>query len=203
MENKAFSVKYTEIIDNVFPVLVSEKALAETPSLVNKDFIGCQKAYAILLTNEGFNAKAMVKVDTLEALNITERELDKLAEINLRRLPASMIPMGKLLGPVFGAQEDGPLYVLRTTDFYGANVLLREDVLNKAAEKMGGEMFIIPSSVHEVIVLPKNITSAEALEEMIRSVNEAEVVPEERLSDHLYSYEPGKGLSLAREEATK
>ena len=202
MENK-FSVKYTEIIENVFPVLVSEKALEETPSLVNKAFLDCHKAYAILLKKDGLNAKALVKKSNLEQLKMNEKELDKLAEINLRRLPASMIPMGQFLEPDYGPQEDGPLYVLRTTDFYGANVLLKEDVLNKAAEQMGGSMFIIPSSVHEVIVLPKDVTSAEALEEMIRNVNEAEVAPEEQLSDHLYAYEPGKGLSLAREEATK
>lgn len=59
------------------------------------------------------------------------------------------------------------------------------------AERMG-EFYILPSSVHEVILIKKNGESHMSLlelEEMVKSINQTEVAKEERLSDHVFLYD--------------
>ena len=52
------------------------------------------------------------------------------------------------------------------------------------------EYFILPSSVHEVLIVPKNDQmDLKTLESMVQDVNATQVSPEERLSDHVYAYD--------------
>ncbi len=73
----------------------------------------------------------------------------------------------------------------------GAVCILYPGVLEEvAAERMGGDFYIIPSSVHEVILLPDDGRLLEEnLKEMIFEVNRTKVDPEEVLSDNLYYYD--------------
>ena len=57
------------------------------------------------------------------------------------------------------------------------------------AEKMGGDYMIIPSSVHELLVIRDDGTGYSTLETMVREVNSAIVSPEDQLSDHVYHYD--------------
>lgn len=53
-----------------------------------------------------------------------------------------------------------------------------------------GDFFILPSSTHETLVIPDNGTfDYRVLEDMVQTINENEVAPEERLSDHVYHYD--------------
>ncbi len=83
-----------------------------------------------------------------------------------------------------------PMKILSNrTRLHGAACILYPGVLEGIAEKEGN-LFIIPSSVHETILLPDDGTnSAEALKWMIHEVNRTHVVPEEVLSDSLYYYD--------------
>ncbi len=83
-----------------------------------------------------------------------------------------------------------PLYVL-TNSFgrYGATSVLFPGILKELSEKLDDDLALIPSSVHEfLIVRQKDAFPDQELNEMIRSVNETDVLPEERLSDHAYYY---------------
>ncbi len=85
------------------------------------------------------------------------------------------------------------LYVLSTRrDCYGAACLLYPDFLKKVSEKLGTDMFILPSSVHEVLALPFSDTEdPELLKSMVKSVNMTEVSVEDYLSDNVYVYRNG------------
>lgn len=71
-----------------------------------------------------------------------------------------------------------------------ADVLAYPDFLQEASEKIGGNFFILPSSIHELLFLKDtgDITRQE-LTSMVRSVNAAEVSPAEQLSDNVYHYD--------------
>lgn len=92
--------------------------------------------------------------------------------------------------------EKGPLfYVLtNTAKINGAAVLLYEGVLHKLGERFGTGFYIIPSSVHEVLLLAETGEPVEALNRMVREVNDSQVAPEEVLSDHVYYYSASEGL---------
>lgn len=71
----------------------------------------------------------------------------------------------------------------------GASVILYDGLLAKFAEKVGGDCYILPSSIHETILLPvTGDMDVNYLIDMVRSVNATEVSPEEILSDNVYKY---------------
>lgn len=77
----------------------------------------------------------------------------------------------------------------------GAVYLLFEDVMSKMAEELESDMYIIPSSIHEVMILPKseNIDYNE-LRNLVKYVNESDLDPREVLSNTVYVYERGRGI---------
>ena len=53
-----------------------------------------------------------------------------------------------------------------------------------------GDFFILPSSIHELLVVPKQDgMELSDLESMVKEVNATQVAPEEKLSDHVYEYD--------------
>ena len=71
---------------------------------------------------------------------------------------------------------------------YGATAMLYDGVLEEAGEKWEQNFYIIPSSVHELILLLEE-WDMEQLDLMIKEVNEREVKDDEILSDHAYLYD--------------
>lgn len=83
-----------------------------------------------------------------------------------------------------------PMYVAtNVSELNGACILLYDGVLKKFAEKIDGDFYILPSSVHEVIFVPANgDMDARYLIQMVKEINATEVSPDEVLSDNVYMY---------------
>jgi len=65
-----------------------------------------------------------------------------------------------------------------------------EQACDKAAERAGGDFYILPSSIHEVLIVPDNgMMDLAALENMVREVNATTVDPSEKLTDNVYHYD--------------
>ena len=63
---------------------------------------------------------------------------------------------------------------------HGASVIAYQDFMDKAAERAGGDFYIIPSSIHELLIIPDDHTKDfKVLEDMVREVNATELEPEE------------------------
>ena len=63
--------------------------------------------------------------------------------------------------------------------------------MDKIAETTKGDYFILPSSVHETIILPDNgAMTAKELEAMVTEINATQVEPWDRLTDQVYHYDP-------------
>ncbi len=72
---------------------------------------------------------------------------------------------------------------------YGASAILYEDALKDFSDRIGSGFYMLPSSVHETILLPENVCfNTENLREMVKSVNEAVLDREDYLSDNVYYY---------------
>lgn len=93
--------------------------------------------------------------------------------------------------PTFEFCDSGiPMYVItnraRTN---GAGAILYPELLKDFATAIHKDLFILPSSVHECILLPvfgdENI---DELKSMVKDINETQVAPEEVLSDSVYYY---------------
>ena len=76
-------------------------------------------------------------------------------------------------------------------------------MLEQIAEKFGSDLYILPSSVHEVILLPvpgKLRGSVEDMRNMVREVNASDDLPEEEvLSDEVFYYDREKRELLIAE----
>ena len=84
-----------------------------------------------------------------------------------------------------------PMRILSNANrVHGAICILYQDVLKQLAKKEGRNFYILPSSVHEVILLPDSgHENAMQLREMVVDVNATQVESEEILSDNLYYYD--------------
>ncbi len=98
-------------------------------------------------------------------------------------------------------EDAAPMYVV-TNDMKvnGANVILNQKFMDGVADKLGGDFFVLPSSVHECICIPKDEgMSYHEFESMVQDVNATKVAPEERLSGHVYEYD-AKAHELMRSD---
>lgn len=82
------------------------------------------------------------------------------------------------------------MYVISNEEtMFGAAMIAFPEVLKEISDKLGGDYYILPSSVHEVIAISKDMVSEPVgLNNMIREVNSSTVKQDEILSDHAYLY---------------
>lgn len=94
------------------------------------------------------------------------------------------------------------MYVL-TNDIrsFGATTLQYPGVLDMVHDYLGNDFYVVPSSTHEVIIVPKEQSlSPKELGETIREINETQVEREEVLADHAYEYSgEDKKLTILKE----
>ncbi|MCR5596463.1 MAG: DUF5688 family protein [Lachnospiraceae bacterium] len=92
-------------------------------------------------------------------------------------------------GPVFGTLE---MYVLSNScRIFGATSILYSESIKQLAMRHGRGLYILPSSIHEVIILPEDeACDIHYMQSMIKEINETQVDLEDRLSDNLYYYDP-------------
>ena len=169
--------------------------------------------YAIISRKEDTLATALIPESIFNVWEITKEQLlaDTL-ETMQRNFPAEVTTMYEMLkkrmeeraADPFAQQMNAPevdleemeysktfLMVTIKGRFNGAAVLLYPGFLKSIAKKLGvKELNIIPSSIHELLLLPMDEkTKRKYIMEMINEVNREEVQPEEKLSDSLYIYD--------------
>ncbi|MBR1854030.1 MAG: hypothetical protein IJ794_12960 [Lachnospiraceae bacterium] len=146
-------------------------------------------AYADQALGEGI---ILIRNDHMGMWNCTTEMLMREAVDNTPRLyPKKLFQMGEIMREYTGEQFEVPMKVLtNSVKCNGATSIVYPGVLKEIAEQIGENLYILPSSIHEVILLPAGECNDEdKLKEMIHEVNRACVEPEEVLSDSLYFYD--------------
>lgn len=152
----------------------------------------------------------------LAHLQLTKEEALKIAKTNTARsakfesmdtvMKNMMVDdgMNRELAEMMFPDQSTPLSVLTNeSGIDGAALIACPEVLKAVQKEIGEDFYILPSSIHEVLVLPKTYTDdVEDLKQMVSSINEAEVEPEDRLSDNVYEFD-GHSLKIAGLELTK
>jgi hypothetical protein len=137
-----------------------------------------------------------------EEWKVTIEELYQKAKENTVRLfPPEVIGIEELLeemveGKIAASRENIkeqikiPMYILTNNSRrFGAISIFYPEVLNKLAQKENANLFLLPCSVHEVILLPDRGLDAKTLKEMVQDVNETQVAEEEILSNSVYYFD--------------
>lgn len=85
------------------------------------------------------------------------------------------------------------LYVLSNeSSFWGAAVLFYPGMMTRLNELMGGSFYVLPSSIHEVLLLPATEGDPQRLVDIIRSANRSVTDSDVFLADELFICESGR-----------
>ncbi len=147
------------------------------------------------------NATILIENSHLALWEKTAEELYPIAmENSMRLLPPQMLGINQVLRDLLDVPEDPgtaipedvrfPMYVLSNMDnLYGAACMAYDGLIRSYAGQFGSDLVILPSSIHEVILVPcSGADRMEDFSKMVREVNETQVAPEDILSDHAYYY---------------
>lgn len=180
------------------------KALLE--EVPHKRFLDLALIYYVMVHDEKLGKGAvMVRNDMLSCYPITLQELDEAALANTRSLlPADFLRITDLLrefGEKSGADsyadisleeesEQSILYVLTNKSRqFGAFYMTDSEVLSGICEMLDTDLYVLPSSVHECMVVPADQWSdTESLACMVRDINHSQVSEDEYLADTVYLF---------------
>ncbi len=142
---------------------------------------------------------AMIKISENESTVVTDNMV-KAYGITPFKVLDDALKNAPILNPVViddlskfaGMPGEAPFPVLVVTaqdHVLGASALLYPGVLDELAERLDGNFYIIPSSVHEVMVMPEKYADPENLNDMIFTTNQDMLEPDQILSSHCYFYD--------------
>lgn len=181
----------------------NEQLLSKTPHFEVGDLSAIPRWY---ISDE---ASFVVNNDMAANLQLTPDEVLQIGRQNLARQEYEIRPMRDVLRELMDMDEDtfdmmfpdgpgGPeLLVLTTpTKIQGSAALLDEDTLQQVYEKLGGEYYVLPSSIHELLCMPADSgMSVDEIKAMVMEVNATQVAPQDFLSDNIQKYD-GQKLQL-------
>jgi len=156
--------------------------------------------YVVSLTDE-MEECFLITDDIANYFDLREDELYKLAVENTFHLfPLKVRPLRDEINEMIGEETchngdvSEQVYICgNTVNAFGASAVIYTDMLENIAEKFNSDLFLLPSSVHEFLILPVNIGfKPDELLEMVVSVNDTVVADDEKLSDNVYVYRKGK-----------
>ncbi len=175
----------------------NQSFLEEIP---HTDFLDLAVIYYYLLPPSVMgDASVIVKMQDLKRWQISLAELHDIALQNtIQAEPYRCVPLRTVISELLEAPDPNcedrlldEMYILTNqSGRYGATCLVYDHVLAEIAARFSSDLILLPSSIHEIIVLKKQ--GSETMDEykkMICEINETQVAPEEVLSDHAYLYD--------------
>lgn len=158
--------------------------------------------YYVVDMNEDFGRGTItLQLEHLSLWGVSESELYEAAKANAKSEGYTAISMLDILQELCGVNSDScfcndlsmpdnQMYVITNhSKFYGATALIfAKECFKALAEKMNSNLYILPSSQHELIAVSDEIAEPQVLKEMVCEVNDSQVDEKERLSYCVYKY---------------
>ena len=203
MERPDFDLDFNKIKDKVILELVNSennKGLLENIPHRNIADLSVIYRWIIDANNDGITS-AIVTNQVAEEINLSENDLFKSASENLKKTsPATIKSLEEVVMGIMndqpekndqGIEIDDPdsIYVISNTrKQYGAAAILDTELMSNIAEQMDSNIYILPSSIHECLLVSDRFGEPEQLQQMVREVNSTEVDIKDKLSDNLYVF---------------
>lgn len=200
------SIRCERAVPRLINTAANRDLLKDVP---HREILDLSLIYSIpVLGSDDSLGMARITNQMAQAGGYTEEDL---YNCSLQNLNPQIQPLCEVLSEIMGGGvEAGPsdavksgipeIYVLSNKSrIHGAAGILEESLLKNLSEKLGSDLYILPSSIHEVLIVPvdkEEENQACTLLNMVQTVNGAEVAKEEQLSNSLYRYSPENGLTL-------
>ena len=164
-----------EDMEIVYRLRVQDTEMGLSSALVTNSMLG----------HYGITAEQLRQDAFASAVSHTPFEIKTMAEVLNELMGAEIIP-----------QDELPMYVVSNKErIHGAGVIAYPEFMEEAAKRLGGDFYVLPSSIHEVILIPDTPdVSVLELQGIVQYVNVEQVAPEERLSNHIYHYDSKEKL---------
>ena len=168
------------ILKQIYPVLVPTCRTRD--DIVAMRIDGMEGVRVVFLIVE---LKQLLSKTTQLKYRITPQDIAN--AVNRNQYKYTFATMSETLGmPAFS--NEIPMHVLTNPDLhYGAGLIMNNSILRHILDKMNEDVYILPSSVHELIVLPASfVDDVKYLTDMVHSINLSCVDPKDRLSNDVY-----------------
>ena len=206
----------------VFQLINTEQNKSLLEQIPHREFQDLSIIYKLVVKVEDNGIQSIKVTNNLAArLGMNEEQLFKCAAENTRRIfPPKVRSMNDVMKEMFISDgmpaelaeimigeippEQTMWVVSNNRGIDGAVSMLYENELHELAGKLENDLYILPSSVHEVIAVSTDLASPEELAEMVAEVNMQEVSLDERLSNQVYHYDKDlRKLTLATDTPNK
>lgn len=149
------------------------------------------------------NASVLIRNIDLQRWNVSAEEVREDAKRNTPYLfdwqlitiwdlmEQMLLDRGVELPSELKEDDSVTMYILTNKEkYFGAACILYPHVLETIAERLKSHFFILPSSIHECIIMPASgLFTQESLSKMITEINKSQVDEIEILSDQAYYYD--------------
>ena len=189
---------YESLCSNVMMEAVSREKNAEyLQNIPQFDMADLSIIYRLNVGRDRNHDIGVVTVDNqlLSSMGVSQDQFQKdVFEQVLAGEPPILKSLAEVMDMNFmgdDSEPEGGLFLATNRDaLYGASVIAIPGFLDQAADKLGGSFYILPSSVHEVLLLRNDEeVDVREMESMVQEINAAIVSPEEQLSDRVYHYD--------------
>lgn len=198
---KSFVTDYEKVKDNTYLRLIpgDSPILKDTPHKMIEDMALVVNIHLESFSDANGRSVVVVSKPLMEMYGIDENQLFADAEKNsLANEPMVFTPLGDMIKHLIESEslpspEDVGIVTYIASNksgFQGAAVAAYPDFCEKAAEAIGGSFYMLPSSVHEFILIKDDGTpKAKDLNAMVKNVNETVLETKDFLSDQCYHYD--------------
>lgn len=195
-----FFTDFERVKDKIVFKLINTKQNSKLlEQIANINFLDLSIVFYYLFdSTDSGSATILIRNEHLNYWNVDTDTLFQYAKENTPKLLKSKLnSMMDILAGIESTEEilnctDEllPMYVLTNhTNMFGAATMLYDNVLKSFADKKNSDFYILPSSVHELILIPASTDmDSDYLTSMVQEVNDTQVPNEEILSDHAYYY---------------
>ena len=166
--------------------------------LINKQNAGDRITDVVNGMTVGYRVMLDADGDTIKSFAITDRNIKMLGVkrndlfANAHMNTCEMLPVNTFsMASFFGVSDGDNIKVLtNVTGVYGATSILYDGVLDEMQNIIGSPYYILPSSIHEVILLPDDESvELDDMKSMVKEINKYVVAPAERLGDEIMHYD--------------
>ena len=138
-------------------------------------------------------ATILVRKSHCKSWGVEEEEVIRCARENTQKiLPVKFLGIGTML-ETYGYHQEAtiPMYILTNEEnYFGASAMIFDSVLEKIGKALKDDFWILPSSIHECIIIPAGCAMPpDEMTDLVKEVNQKEVSVEEYLSDQIYYYQ--------------
>lgn len=182
----------------IFQLINTERNMEMLSDVPHREFLDLSIIYCWLVKVDEYGiVSCIVRNERARALGLSEEQLFALAKENTERLLPYSIVAGRdmaleELPDIEISPKEALYYISNCREFKGANAMLYKEIFHTLAEMLDDNLFILPSSIEQIIAVSASMYDPNFLEQTVTEVN-LQIESGKVLSDKVYHYDRNTG----------